>query len=35
MLENFVNTLKSVPARDAMEKGELLEKIDQKIREGL
>lgn len=35
MIENFVETFKSVPAKDSMEKGEILEQIDQKIREGM
>ena len=34
MVLDFVSTLKSTPARDANEKAEMLEKIDQKIREG-
>ena len=34
MIENFVETFRSVPAKDSMEKGGILEQIDQKIREG-
>ena len=34
MVLDFVSTLKNTPARDANEKAEMLEKIDQKIREG-
>ena len=34
-IENFVNAFKLVAARSPMEKGEILENIDQKIREGI
>lgn len=35
MINNFVNSLKTTSSRDPKEKGEFLEKIDQKIREGM